>query len=284
MLPQIFEPSAPASHLTGGLGGPPGGSPPWGVGRSDDSLMPHLRKSISASCLVPPSFTFTFTVRCSLFVCHRAAVRRLSGSAWLVAVRGSRPMLSHPHAVGLTSAAVAVRMLRTSPGKSVVGVPQVPRLAASYRLAASAAQHGMPLGQVPGPPGPLGLMPCTIATTRGRASLPLVLLPVRLAVMLTTRDKLRTVVPRAPAQRHGSPPAWPRGWISRMPDSRPEVGFVAWPGKDDARREKSMGRPAGKYYSAMTLPVMSQSCQSSDRSSIWVGIQGMKPYREAAVR
>ena len=164
-------------------------------------------------------------VRCSLFACPLAAVCRLSGLAWSVVVIGSGPMLAHAHAVGLTSAAIAVRVFGTCPGQPVVGVPQVPRLATSYRSAASAAQHGMPLGQVPGPPGPLGLMPCTIATTRGRASLLLVLVTVGLAVTLTSRDKPRAVVPCATAQRHGhSSPRW-----VRIPDTDAKQGLQPGP-------------------------------------------------------
>ena len=195
----MFEPSAPASHLTGGPGGPPGGSPPWGGGR--------MVRWFADVPVLKVRFRLLVSHRChSLFACHRAAICPLSGLAWLVAVLGLGPMLAHAHAAGLSCAAVAVCVLGTSPGQPVVGVPQVPRLAASYRSAASAAQHGMPLGQVPGPPGPLGLMPCTVAAPRGRASLMLVLPPVGLAVTLPSRHKTRTVVPCTPAQRHGHLP------------------------------------------------------------------------------
>ena len=50
-------------------------------------------------------------------------------------------------------------------------------------------------------------------------------------------------VPSAALAWHG------RSWVDRgrVPGSRPAVGFVAWPGKDDARRRKVRGKePAGK--------------------------------------
>ena len=56
MLLQMFEPSAPASHLTGGLEGPPGGSPPWGWAGLMIRRRSHPRRSIPASRLASPSF------------------------------------------------------------------------------------------------------------------------------------------------------------------------------------------------------------------------------------
>lgn len=199
MLLQMFEPSAPASHLTGGLEGPPGGHPPGGavghrlVAAWGDILILRCPHSLvrAACCLLFASELCRFS--CCPLRC----------SAMLDAVSVCCPMLTHAHAVGLTSSSVAVRVFRASPSKPVISVSEVPCFASTYRHATSAAEHGMAFGQVPGPSDPLGLMPCVVASTRSRATLPLVGLPVSLAIALSSRHKLRAVVPCAPAQQHG---------------------------------------------------------------------------------
>ena len=195
----MFEPSAPASHLTGGLEGPPGGSPPWGCRRPSScrGMGGYSDPSMSA-----------FACSCCLLLlfaselCHFSCCP-LRCSAMLDAVSVCCPMLTHAHAVGLTSSSVAVRVFRAGPSKPVISVSEVPCFASTYRHATSAAEHGMAFGQVPGPSDPLGLMPCVVASTRSRATLPLVGLPVSLAIALSSRHKLRAVVPCAPAQQHG---------------------------------------------------------------------------------
>ena len=240
MLLQMFEPSAPASHLTGGLEGPPGGSPPWGWAGLMIRRRSHPRRSIPASRLASPSFAVSVCL--SLCCCLPTVRLGLAGRGhWFRS--NARACARCWLALRCDCSANAQDQSRQA-GRRCAPGPTPRRVVSACRICCT-ARHA---------PGP------GTGTTW----------PSRPDALHHSHDERPSLAPaRAPAcgpcsnadlegQAAGScatrtcstawmPPAWPRGWMSRMPGSRPEVGFVAWPGKDDARREKSKGRPAGKY-------------------------------------
>ena len=140
------------------------------------------------SCLSRAS-CFPNRIRLALS-CSACAVR-----AVLLPLVLSRPVFAHSHAVGLSCASVAVCVFWSGPCGAVLGVSEVPCVAACDGLSAFCAGDGVALGQVPYPSGPFGLVSGIISALAGCASLGFVGVLVGLAIACSARYELRAVVP-----------------------------------------------------------------------------------------
>lgn len=217
MLLQMFEPSAPASHLTGGLEGPPGGSPPWGCrrpspyhgmgGYSDPSMSAFTRsccllfvvrvRALSSQLLSAPLFSHTgccVSLLSNAHACARcwpdqqrgcsARVQGQSKQACHQCVRG--PMLRlYVSACHICSR--ARHGLR--PGTGTIWPSRPDALRRSLDVKPSHAPARGPAGE----PGNSAV----------------------LAAQAAGSCAMRT------DSTAWMPPAWPRGWMSRVPGSRP---------------------------------------------------------------